>query len=227
MRKILFYLIFISALSNAQTTGKSCSECIPSTSGVPNDYVLTNNSGIPTWQAGGGGGTNYWTSSGGNIYNNTGTNVGIGTTSPYRTLTVQGQGQFEDHDESANALVSYNWTLDGNAFRVDNSSHLFLIDEGGLGYNFGIGTGTPIGVLDVNGSNNSHFYINDNDEYASLSFNGGDDQIYLYGGGSSGDRFLQFYINDQSSYTQRNNSFAFYSGSFTIGDLGGSGNGLS
>ena len=27
-------------------------------------------------------GTNYWTSSGGNIYNNTGTNVGVGTTTP-------------------------------------------------------------------------------------------------------------------------------------------------
>lgn len=35
-------------------------------------------------------GTNYWTSSGGNIYNNTGTNVGIGTVSPSYKLDVAG-----------------------------------------------------------------------------------------------------------------------------------------
>lgn len=34
--------------------------------------------------------TNYWTSSGGNIYNNTGTNVGIGTTTPGDKLEVNG-----------------------------------------------------------------------------------------------------------------------------------------
>lgn len=35
-------------------------------------------------------GSNYWTSSGGNIYNNTGTNVGIGTTTPGDKLEVNG-----------------------------------------------------------------------------------------------------------------------------------------
>lgn len=35
-----------------------------------------------------GSGTNFWTSSGGNIYNNTGTNVGVGTTSPFAIFSV-------------------------------------------------------------------------------------------------------------------------------------------
>ncbi len=35
-------------------------------------------------------GSNYWTSSGGNIYNNTGTNVGVGTTTPGDKLEVNG-----------------------------------------------------------------------------------------------------------------------------------------
>ena len=43
---------------------------------------------------GGGGGTNYWTSSGGNIYNNTGTNVGIGTTTPGSLLSLYNIANF-------------------------------------------------------------------------------------------------------------------------------------
>ena len=38
--------------------------------------------------------TNYWTLSGGNIYNNTGTNVGIGTTTPGDKLEVNGNLRF-------------------------------------------------------------------------------------------------------------------------------------
>jgi hypothetical protein len=39
-------------------------------------------------------GSNYWTSSGGNIYNNTGTNVGIGSTNPGDKLEVNGNIRF-------------------------------------------------------------------------------------------------------------------------------------
>jgi len=39
-------------------------------------------------------GSNYWTSSGGNIYNNTGTNVGIGSTTPGDKLEVNGNIRF-------------------------------------------------------------------------------------------------------------------------------------
>ena len=35
-------------------------------------------------------GSNYWTASGGNIYNNTGTNIGVGTTTPGDKLEVNG-----------------------------------------------------------------------------------------------------------------------------------------
>ena len=156
MRKILFYLIFISALSNAQTTGKSCSECIPSTSGVPNDYVLTNNSGIPTWQAGGGGGTNYWTSSGGNIYNNTGTNVGIGNSTPTHTLEL-GQGgvlnatYFQTIGSDGNDFVIYSYPQDAYAFRINGDDSKILFDEGQLGWDVGIGVSNPNVTLDVTG----------------------------------------------------------------------------
>lgn len=39
-------------------------------------------------------GSNYWTASGGNIYNNTGTNVGIGSTTPGDKLEVNGNIRF-------------------------------------------------------------------------------------------------------------------------------------
>ena len=42
----------------------------------------------------GAGGSNYWTSSGGNIYNNTGTDVGIGTTTPGSLLSLNGIANF-------------------------------------------------------------------------------------------------------------------------------------
>lgn len=41
-----------------------------------------------------GSAANYWTSSGGNIYNNTGTNVGIGSTTPGDKLEVNGNIRF-------------------------------------------------------------------------------------------------------------------------------------
>ena len=40
--------------------------------------------------SGGGGGTNFWTSSGSNLYNNTGSNIGINTTSPAFNLDISG-----------------------------------------------------------------------------------------------------------------------------------------
>jgi hypothetical protein len=57
--------------------------------GITNSFLAVNANGsvIATTT---GGGTNYWTSAGGNIYNNTGTYVGIGTTSPATKLDVNG-----------------------------------------------------------------------------------------------------------------------------------------
>lgn len=51
--------------------------------------VLSIVAGVPAWVATSTG-TNYWTSSGGNIYNNTGTNVGIASSTPWQTLSVGG-----------------------------------------------------------------------------------------------------------------------------------------
>jgi hypothetical protein len=45
---------------------------------------------VPT----GANANNYWTSAGGNIYNNTGTNVGIGAVSPGEKLEINGNLKF-------------------------------------------------------------------------------------------------------------------------------------
>ncbi|HUY62269.1 MAG TPA: helix-turn-helix domain-containing protein, partial [Candidatus Paceibacterota bacterium] len=63
------------------------------------DLVATSSLGIS-----GGSGTNYWTLSGGNLYDNSGTNIGIGTTSPFAKLSVNGS-----------AYVSGNLTATGTA----------------------------------------------------------------------------------------------------------------
>src|SRR6185503_5452371 len=54
--------------------------------------------------------SSVWTQSGANIYNNTGGNVGIGTTSPFSTLSVAGDGYF-----SGNLTSAGNVTLGTNS----------------------------------------------------------------------------------------------------------------
>jgi hypothetical protein len=72
------------------------------------------------------GGTNYWTLSGNNLYNNSGTNLGIGSTSPWAQLSV--------NPTASNASAP--------SFVVGSSTGTkFIIDNGG---NVGIGTSAAL-----------------------------------------------------------------------------------
>jgi hypothetical protein len=84
------------------------------------------------------GASNYWTASGGNIFNNTGTNVGIGTTSPWAVLSIAGSAG------GTTPLFAISTSTAGFA-----SSTAFFIDQNG---NVGIGTNSPSATLAVNGS---------------------------------------------------------------------------
>lgn len=87
------------------------------------------------------GGANYWTSSGGNIYNNTGTNVGIGSSTPWAKLSVAG-------GSGATAPL----------FAVGTSSSAiatttpFIVASSG---NVGVGVNNPAAELTVQNSANS------------------------------------------------------------------------
>ena len=83
-----------------------------SLSGYTSGYVLTaTNSGGATWQPSSGGGS-QWTTSGNNIYYNTG-NVGIGTSTASKLLTVGSTGQ-ATVDSSGNLSTSGTGTFTGN-----------------------------------------------------------------------------------------------------------------
>ncbi|HUY62504.1 MAG TPA: DUF5011 domain-containing protein, partial [Candidatus Paceibacterota bacterium] len=76
--------------------------------------------------------TNYWTLSGSSLYNNSGTKVGIGTTSPWATLSVNPNG------------------ITGPAFVIGSSTATsFIVSNGG---NVGIGTSSPETTLTVVGA---------------------------------------------------------------------------
>ncbi len=65
---------------------------LPSTDGTSGQTLTTNGSGNVSWSTISGGGS-QWTTSGSNIYYNTG-NVGIGTSTPTQALEVKGDAKF-------------------------------------------------------------------------------------------------------------------------------------
>jgi hypothetical protein len=74
--------------------GKTRTTTFQITTGATNGYVLQSDAtGNASWvNANTLATTNYWTLSGGNLYNNSGTNVGIGTTTPSSKLDVRNAG---------------------------------------------------------------------------------------------------------------------------------------
>lgn len=84
--------------TNPSTTldvnGKTRTTTLQVTTGATNGYVLQSDAtGNASWvNANTLATTNYWTLSSGNLYNNSGTNVGIGTTAPVNKLDVRDAG---------------------------------------------------------------------------------------------------------------------------------------
>jgi len=177
----------IGTTSPSQTlevNGTTKTNDIQITDGANNGYVLqSDGNGNGSWvDPSTLTTTNYWTSSGGNIYNNTGTNVGIGTSNPSATLDVNGienvQGNIQiNHNQlllgegnDSNHGLGYfgdfnNTTWDG--VNVDGPV-LYGYSGGALGINqngnqnialswlyngyVGIGTSSPSQKLEVNGT---------------------------------------------------------------------------
>jgi hypothetical protein len=85
----------------------------------------------------GAGGTNYWTSSGSTLYNNTGTNVGIGSSTPWANLSVE---------TTNGSTATPVFTVASSSTNVATTSTLFTVSGNG---NVGIGTNAPTANLQI------------------------------------------------------------------------------
>lgn len=134
---------------------------------------------------------------------NTG-NVGIGTTAPDRPLTVQGTGGNNELISLKNSAgtTKYHWNLSGGGLNLAESGvadgRIYIKDATG---NVGIGTTTPVELLEV-GKNGSDNYI----RVDAGSSNANSTGLKLYEFGFNFGWNLRFDANDDDLYFEHNNS---------------------
>jgi hypothetical protein len=128
------------------------------------------------------GGIGQWTTSGSNIYYNTG-NVGIGTASPTSKLTLTGTGGDTSGIafKSSNEQVKAYFTNDNAEVKLKHNGNVILCESAG---NVGIGATSPNDKFHVaNGSTGAGYLrIANNEGYARLGTDGGN--LLLDVGGS-------------------------------------------
>lgn len=114
-----------------------------------NGMVLQTNGSTISWVATSTLGiTNYWTLSGSNLYNNSGTNIGIGTSTPYAKLSVHA---FNDETNNTLFVIS-------SSTAAATTTHFTVLNTG----NVGVGTSSPSAKLAVtNAGSDLSFIVED------------------------------------------------------------------
>jgi hypothetical protein len=121
------------------------------TDGTAGYYYNSGTPASPSWtQVGAASGASQWTTSGSNIYYNTG-NVGIGTTTPGKELVINGTGNYPGIEFQKSG------TAKGYCYWDDVNQFIGLSTTGGvlalkLTGKVGIGTTAPTRLLSLSGS---------------------------------------------------------------------------
>lgn len=146
MKRLLIILFILPVLAMAQTSTNYKGNSFTAKSFIKTPS-LTLNGVVHTAIT-----SSQWTTSSGNIYFNSG-NVGIGESSPYYKLHVKGNIKFDIPYNTPTALEIAPISYDPVFFiRTLSTDKAIVFDETGEGYNIGIGIGSPLYKLDVNGT---------------------------------------------------------------------------
>jgi len=133
---IVWNLLFIFLLAQAQGPSNPCKACFPAQAGNAGKFLQTNGMGGLSWQPGGGVGTSYWDTTGG-VFQNTVTSlpVTIASSSIAGRLELSGTG----------VEVSNSYTLpiaDGSAGQVITTDGSGVLNWGSVGWGLTGNAGT-------------------------------------------------------------------------------------